>query len=314
MDPKQLLEMVLAQSNIRLDANETAHLLKQLEYVKTQTYDIQYGPLKALQFCPVDPAADPAAESITYRQWDEFEMAKIIANYADDLPLVDVAVKEFTSPVKSLGAAYQWSVQDLRRSAMAGSQLDLRRARAARMAIERKIDELVAFGDSASGLPGMLNNANVAINVLPHVGAWTGLTPAQIIANLNDMAQTVITSTLEVFVPDTILLDTVSFGHIAQTPIATDNQTTILRSFLANNPYIKNIDQWSKLNTAGAGSIRRSVTYFRDPVVLQYNLPLPFEQFPPQARNLSFVVPCHARAGGVEIHYPLAMSYADIAL
>lgn len=314
MNPEQYLTIVCGQLGIRLDANETAHLARQLEHIKAQTYDVVYGPLKARQFIPVDNSADPGAESITYRQWDEFEMAKVIANYADDLPLVDVAVAEFTSPVKSLGAAYQWSIQDLRRSAMTGSTLDQRRARAARMAVERKIDEMGAFGEPNTGLTGMLNNANVPIVVVPTAGAWTGLTPAQIIGNLNAMAQAIVTSTLEVFEPDTILLDSVSFGHISQTPIAIDNQTTILKSFLANNPYIKNIDQWTKLNTAGAASIHRAVTYFRDPTVLSFNIPQEFEQFPPQARNLSFVVPTHARVGGVEIHYPLAMAYTDIAL
>jgi hypothetical protein len=314
MNPEQMLQLTLAQAGVRLDANETAHLQRQLEFIKTQTYDIQFGLLKSRQFIPVDNSADPGAESITYRQWSEVEMAKVIANMADDLPLVDVNVAEFTAPVKSLGSAYQWSVQDLRRAAMAGSQLDSRRSRACRMSIERAIDNVGAFGVAGTAATGMLNNANVPVTVLPNPGAWTGLTPANIIANLNAMAQAIVTSTLEVFTPDTILLDTVSFGHIAQTPIAVDNQTTILRSFLANNPYIRNIDQWTLLNTAGAGGIHRSVTYFRDPLVLQFNIPQEFEQFPPQARNLSFVVPCHARVGGVEIHYPLAMSYSDIAL
>lgn len=299
---------------VRLDANETAHLLKQLEHVKAQTYDVVHGPLKAMQFIPVDNSADPGAESITYRQWTQFEMAKIIANYADDLPLVDVAVAEFTCPVKSLGNAYQWSIQDLRRAAMAGSNLDQRRARACRMAIDRRLDEIGAQGVPNTNITGLLNNANIPITVLPTLGTWVGMAPALIIANLNAMAQAPTLATLEAFNADTMLLDSVSYNHIAQTPIAVDNQTTILRSFLANNPYIRNIDQWTKLNTAGAGGIHRSVTYFRDPTVLQYNVPMMFEQFPPQAKSLSFVVSCHARASCVEVHYPLALTYADIAL
>ena len=53
------------------------------------------------------------------------------------------------------------------------------------------------------------------------------------------------------------------------------------------------------------------VAYQRDPMVLQLEIPQEFEQFPPQARGLSFVVPCHARIGGVHMHYPLAVAYMD---
>ena len=314
MTEEQYIQFVAMQCGERFDANETAHLLKQLEHVKAATYDTTFGPNKAKTFIPVDSSADPGAESITYRQWNEFEMAIIISNYADDLPLVDVAVKEFTCPVKSVGKAYQWSIQDLRRAAMAGSNLDQRRARSARMAIERKIDNIGAFGEPNSGLLGLLNNPNIPITILPNLGAWPTLTPPQILENLNAMASAATIATLEAFENDTMLLDSITYNHIAQTHLSVDNDKTILDSFLKNTPYIKNIDQWTKLNTAGAGGIHRSVTYFRDPTVLQFNIPLEFEQFPPQAKSLSFVVPCHARVSCVEVHYPLAMTYADIAL
>ncbi len=40
-------------------------------------------------------------------------------------------------------------------------------------------------------------------------------------------------------------------------------------------------------------------------------MPLRFESLPPQPKNLAFKVPGHARAGVVEMHYPLACAYAD---
>lgn len=311
MHEEQLIQILMAQAGIRMDAGETAHLLRQLEFVKAQTFDILHAQLKARQFIPVSNEAPPGAESITYRQWDEFSMAKIIANYADDLPLVDVAVKEFTVPVKSLGKAYQWSIQDLRRASLAGSQLDVRRARAARMAIERAIDEIAAFGRADAGLPGFLNHANVPL-VAPVTGTWATATAAQILEDLNTLVQSIVETTLEVHVPDTLLLSTASFGIIAQRPVSTTTQTTILQSFLTNNPYIRNVDQWTRLNSANAaGTGPRAVAYVRDPMVLQLEIPQEFEQFPPQSRNLSFVVPCHARIGGVQMHYPLAVAYMD---
>lgn len=308
---RQLLMLLAGATGFHVDAGETAHLLRQLEFVKAQTYDILRATLKARQFIPVSHDAPAGAESITYRQWDEFSMATLIANYADDLPMADVAVKEFPIPVRSMGKAYQWSIQDLRNSAMNGSQLDTRRARSARMAVERFIDQIGAFGSANAGLPGFLNNANVPL-IAPITGTWSTATSAQIIDDLNKLVQSIITVTKEVHTPNTLLLDTDSFGIISQKPVAVDNQTTVLQSFLANNPYIKNIDQWTRLNEADvAGTGPRVVAYDRDPMILQLEIPQEFEQFPPQARNLSFVVPCHARIGGVHMHYPLGVAYMD---
>ena len=42
-------------------------------------------------------SVNPGATTITYRQWDNFGMAQIISNYADDPPLMDALVEEFTS-------------------------------------------------------------------------------------------------------------------------------------------------------------------------------------------------------------------------
>lgn len=300
--------------NLRLDQTETAHFARQLEFVKAQTYDIEFGKLKCMGFVPVDTSMPEGTESVTYQQWNEVEAAKVINHASDDLPQVDVFAAEFTSPVKSLGSSYQWSIQDIRRAAMANSQFDLRKARAARMSIDRRIDEICANGIPAiAGFTGFLNNAAVPTPALTNAGAWAGLTPAQILENLNDLAQSIVDATLEVEEPNTLLLPTAEFGIISSTPIlGGDGTDTIMTVFLRNSPYITQVDQWSKLTAAGAGGVPRIVTYDRSDRVLQLNLPIMFEQLPPQPRNLSFIVPVHARIGTVEMHYPSAVAYGDI--
>lgn len=297
----------------RWDANETAHFARQLEFVKAQTYDIKFGKLKALEFVPLDTSAPEGAESVTYRQWTEVEAAKVIANMADDLPQVDVLAKEFTSTVRSIGASYQWSIQDIRRSALAGSQFDLRKARAARMSIDRRLDEIGAIGIAEIGTTGLVNNANVPVFVFPNAGAWDAISANLVLENLNALAQSIVDATNEIEQPQTMLLPTEEFGIVASTAISplTGSTDTILQVFLRNQPYITQVDQWTRLNGAGAGGANRVIAYDRTDRVLQYNIPLLFEQLPPQPKNLSFVVPVHARVGVVEMHYPLAVAYAD---
>lgn len=298
----------------RLDAGETASLAKQLEFVYAKTYDVKYAELKARRFIPIDTSVDSAAEYFTYRQWNAFGMAKIIANYADDLPRVDALAKEFTSPIRSVGASYGYSIIDLRRSAKTGSQLEQRRATAARRAHELKFDSVVSVGDAPAGLTGFLNHPNIPI--VPAVnGTWisSSATPLEMIEDLNELVNSVILATAETFEPDTLLLDNASFLRINSTPMSStgDSDNTVLKFFLNNNPYIKNIDQWGKLNNSGVGNATRAVAYKRSEEVLAAVEPQAFEQLPPQWRNLEAVINTHSRVGGVRIQYPLAIAFMD---
>lgn len=304
------LQNVFQAAGLRLDANESAALEKQLEHVKAQTYDVLRSPRKVRQFVPVDTSTPAGAETITYRAWNEVGIAQVIANYADDLPLADANAIELTAKVKSLGKAYQWSIQDLRRSDMAGMQLDARRGRAAANAIENGVERIGAKGDAATGLLGALNNPNVptggAANVIEQATSVD-----DILAVLNEAAQAVVDQSAEVHTPDTMILPNAAYGHIAARRVDATSDSTILEHFLKTNPYIRNVDQWRQCNDAGAGSVTRLWCYQRSPDILTLDIPQEFEQLPPQARNLAFVVPCHSRIAGVRYYYPFGSVYRD---
>ena len=314
------LQMLLGSIGLRFDADPhtdakfTAVLERQLEFIKTRTFDIVYPEMKARQFIPVNNDVDTGAETITYRQWDMIGMAQIIANYGDDLPLIDALVEEFEQKVQGLGAAYEWSIQDLRRSAMAGANLDQRRARAARRSIEQQIENIAALGNTKAGLVGMAKNPNVPI-VAPVVGSWTAVTPGEdMISDLMALSSSIVTTNKETFMPDTLILDIGRYNLLATTRVSTtgDTNTTALEGFLRSNPWVTTVATWNKLALANAtDNGNRAVCYKRDAEVLTLEIPQEFEQFPPQTKNLSFLVPVHARIGGVIVYYPIAMAYMD---
>lgn len=304
------LSSEMAKKNIRLDAQQTATLAKQLEHVFAKTYDVKYPELRARDFIPVDNSVSPAAEYYVHRQWDMIGMAVIIASYADDLPAVDAIVKEFPGPIKSMGASYKYSFQDLRRAAQTGSQLETRKARAARRAHEQLHDSIGALGNAAAGLGGFLNNGNVPI-ISPDNDPWSAATPLDVIADLNKLANSIPVATNHTFAPNTLLCDTASFQLISTTPISADNSMTILKFFLETHPHITDIDQWYKLDTAGVGATNRVVAYDRSDEVLSLVIPQEFEQFAAVVKNLVYIVNTHSRTGGVTIRHPLAIAYMD---
>lgn len=299
----------------RMDANETAFLARQLEEIRAKSYDIKYAPLDAVSFLPVDTSIDPGVEAVTYRQYEMFGMAKIVADYANDFPTANVVAREFTSKVKSLGASYQYSIQEMRAASFSGVPLEQRKANAARRAIDQLHNTLARVGSSGDGLLGFLNQSNTTSFTVPNGAAgtatWSTKTPDEIVADMHDIANGIVTSTKGVEVPDTILLPLAQHQLIASRRMGDGSDTTILAFFLATSPWIKQVLPWHELDGAGALGVDRMVCYRKDPDALQYIAPVVFEQFAPQEEGMVLKTHCHARSGGVVVYYPLSISYGD---
>ena len=140
--------------SVHLDANESVFFARELEYVKNRTYDKKYPDLRYSMFLPVSTEANPGAESITFTSYDQVGIAKIIANYADDLPRCDAFGTQTETKVKGIGDAYGYSIQEIRNSMMANKNLDARKASACRRAIEQKINECAWKARGVNGLYG----------------------------------------------------------------------------------------------------------------------------------------------------------------
>lgn len=299
-----------------LDANESAFFLRELESIKAETYDILYPLLKARGLIPPDRQQSPSgAEVITYRTFDRVGAAKMISSYAMGLPRVDVFGVETTTPIRGIGAAYGYSIQDVRASMMTGRSLPLMKASAAREVIEEKIDDVIANGDSATGLVGFLNNSSVPqASVATVNGATTfaeklALDPDLVIDDVTDMVADMAELTKGREQIDTVLMPISQFRRLSSTRMI-DRDFTVLEYLRKAFPDVT-FDEWYRLTGAGAASTDRMVGYRKDPGKVGYQVPQEFEQFAVQEEGLEFVVPCHARTGGTIIYYPLSVSYRD---
>ena len=311
----------------KMDESTRVFFEREIEHVKSQTFDVQYPTLKALQLLPMNDSAGPGADSITYEQFDKVGMAKIIADYADDLPRVDIKGKKFTTPVESLGDAYGYSLQEVRSAALAGRALQTMRADSARRAMAQEEHRILMFGDSTTGLPGFLSNANVPSVAVPADGAGGATTFAsksadQILRDMNSLVNGIVDLTNGVEMPNTLLLPISQHSLIASTPRSATSDTTILQYFLNNNPFITAVEWVHDLKAPAAGWLAQHgitlpidtgdvmVAYDRNPNKLTAEVPQPFEQLPIQERGLEFLVNCHQRVGGCIIYYPLSVSIA----
>lgn len=299
----------------RLDNSENAFLLRQVEFIASRTYDQMYPLLYARKFVPVNNQVDRAAQTYTYAQYSQVGVAKLLQSYADDIPRSDVYVKEFSSPIRGLATEYGWSIQEIRQAMRAQVPLDQKKSNAARRAIEVLIDRILAFGDSASGLTGMINQANALSFTVPNgnLGSpdWASKTPIEILSDMANISAFVPTSTGNVEEPNTLLLPRAQYTLISTTPYSqTASDLTILEYFKRNHPGVE-VGMWPLLKGQGVGATDRMLVYDRNPDKLEAIIPQEFEQFPPEPRKLNFDVACHARVGGVVFYYPLSMAVGD---
>lgn len=299
------------RSTGRFDAaTDTGQLARALLYVKRTVYETKYPELMARQIIPLAEEQAPAgAEQISTLLWNGVGQAKIVSNYAQDLPRVDANASEDISPVRTLAEAYGWSVLDLARAAMSGQPLNAEKAKRAARGFEQSIDDIAALGDTDTGIPGLLNNANVPVDAA--TGAWSGLTAPQILADIARLIQNMFTGTSTAELPNTLVLPAASWAQTSQMPYSTLSGQTILSVLQANNPFIKRVLYWYKLDTAGAGGVKRVMALRSDPEVLSLEIPLGFTQLPPEPRVLEFVINCWGRIGGVKVRYPLAIRFMD---
>lgn len=310
---------------MHFDSNEDASVFfaRELDYVKSRSYDVEYPELTALKLFPMSSEVDPGAETVTYYSYDKTGLAKIISNYATDLPRADAKGKSSTAIIKSIGDSYGYSIAEMRTSRMAGKSLDVRKAESARYQIDYLSNKIAWCGDKESGLKGVLSEDNDVPRYVIATGEsgsthWADKDADEILTDITGMLKQIATVTKKVEQPDTLALSADAYIEIQNKRI--DGTATTLLTYLKDNlPEIKDIVSCAELdsdsvdtNPYAAETDGQSVAilFKNDSRKLTIENPLPFIQYPLQANGLETVIPCEARTAGAIIYYPMSMLIA----
>ncbi len=299
-----------------LDADEGIFFEKELEFLKAGSYDVLYPELMARRLFPVDSSADPGAATITYQTWDHIGMAKLIHQYAQDLPNIEITAKETTRKIYSEGVAFGYSMQDIRNARFANKPLEQRKASAARRQMLQLENRLAFHGDDKTDIPGFIGAPNITQVTLPADGTgssklWSTKTADQIIRDFSLMSTTIRDDSNGVEFGNTVILPESQYGLISTTPRSATSDTTILEFVLRTNPWIQEIIPCYELKGAGAGSTDTFMLYNRSPEKLTLEIPQDVEFLPTQEKGFMFEIPVHARTAGVIIYYPKSIAQGD---
>ena len=319
LQDSQIMEHMAGTPGMRFDDADDASVFfaRELDHIKTRTYDRLYPELTALKLFPVSSEVNPGAETITYYGYEKIGFAKIIQNYATDLPRTDVKGKPETAHIKSIGASYGYSVQEMRASRYAGKSLDVRKGESARYASDKEINRIAWVGDEEAGLMGVLsswNNVPLYTPALNSGGTSTQFkdkTPDEILKDFSGAIAFMAQITMDVERPNTIAVASDAYIYLSTTPRSTHSDKTILSWLLDNLPDIEDIVRCPELNANSGinpyGSQAVMLLYNKSDEKLTIENPLLFYQYPVQPVNLEMVIPCEARTAGTIIYYPLSM-------
>ena len=186
------------------ELNKLSRLFNQ---IINETYGLERESLDALSFIPPQAGIGQWLRTWTYKVLSEMGIAKLISDYAEDLPPVSRALELKTNEIREYGVSYGYSEFELMQWLTAGIDLSRDEAETARRKIDEKVDEVLFVGDKDANTTGFLNNANVPMVVVPTgAGGGTairGKTLLEIIATFQAMIDTVRNNTRRTVKADT---------------------------------------------------------------------------------------------------------------
>lgn len=287
-------------AEVRMDDSESIFLARELDALRARVFEAEFPGLNALQIFPVQSEAAVWQKTFTYGLMSEFGIAKIVSDYADDIPMVGVMGQWETCTIYRIADAYQFSLDEIRAAQALNKNLNGRLALAARRGCDAKINDLAFNGDSAYNIVGIFNHPNIT-----QVGAtssWTAAGGAAVaFADLVAAIGAINTATRGLHNGNRIVIPPSMVTVLtAQLP----NTSISYKSFLMQEYPNMAIYTAQELES-GPGGKPAALVFEYDADSLAVELSQPFEQMPAVWNNFHAKVACSARTAGLIVYKPL---------
>lgn len=311
--PLQLQHVFKYQNLDCLDAADNVHFSRELESIIPDLVRTDVSPTSVRSLFPVDTAYSPNTKTITWRQLTVTGAARIISEYDDNFPLINMFAEEKTTRVQTIGLAHKFSLDELAGSAEGSINLDAEGRMAVRDGILRKENTLAYNGDTTLDLVGLFSG--VAITGIAETssgGVWSAATQDVIYQELAGLVGDVHEDSKTVHSVSRILMSPANYRIINTTPYSTTttNETT-LQVFKANHPGV-DVVPVQEFSGAGAklGAANDAVfAYNPNMSEIRLALPMAIQQLKPFEKHQTVETAYRSRTGGFIIRKPMAMKF-----
>ena len=312
MDEAKYIE---SSSAGKFKQDDALFIAQELNYIRSRALEVEHSPLNSFRVFPQETDVPAGAETALQLVYDSVGMAKIVADYGDDLPRAEAVATTIASKVYTVADSYGYNYVELEHARMSNVNLESRKALASRRGIDLKLNNIAWFGDADHGITGFIANANIPTVTIPADGTGSSAlfvdkTPDQIIRDMNSIINEISNNTNGVEMPDTVLLAPAVYDLLESTPKSQYSDRTILEFLRGAHPEVTRWMKIGELKGAGTGGTDMVIAGVFRPEYIRQENPVRFDQLPVQYRNLEYVVPCVARTLGVTVNVPVCFSSA----
>ena len=280
---------------------------RDLQAIDKVLYEAPKEELVARLIFNIKTDIHPGAETYGYNVMTRSGAAKIIANGADDLPLVDTDLQRFQQPIYTIAAGIRISVQELRQAQLVGQSVDATKTETARRAIAEKENSIIFTGDPKVNVKGIANADGIqVVNVSK---TWKTATSDEIVEQVRTTRAkiTVIpgyrTASLKMLVSST------QYEELNRRYSDFDSRTIL--KVIEENQWFESIIPVSDLDKAGTNKTDCFIIMDTRSSTCEILLPMDVVRFEQEWAYPNWKVPFEERCGGALIRTPYAIVRAD---
>jgi hypothetical protein len=227
---------------------------------------------------------------------------------------VSLDIGKTINPLELWATQLSWTIFELASAQALGRPVDEQKFLAMQLKHQMDIDEEVYVGDTVLGMNGLLNHSLLTNTGNAVTGSWASATPAQILADINSLLNSVWAAAAWAVMPDRLLLSPTEFSILVSTLISSAGNISILEFVKRNNLAASNGQtleiqpvKWllgtNNANTLGVAATNSMFAYVKDPMRVRFPY-VGLQRTPLEWRDIRQLVTYYGRLGAVEMVYP----------
>lgn len=298
-------------TGLTIRRNDDASLgafLRQLEHIESEVQREEFSELAFSdgKIVPLDIQNKPGIRTTTYRKITAVGQFKLHRNYSTEIPMVNLLSEEFTQTIHKWVGGYYISDDDIEAARlMQETSIEQEDIASVREAAMQQLNTLIAFGDADLNMPGFLNHPDV-LHTFVSTPISSASTANQILALLNDAASAPVSLTNQVEKPDTVIMPLKQWNYLTTARIDNTLEKTLLKQFMENSPYIRNVEVVNECAGAGIDGTDVMVFYRRDKKKLKAMIFEDFQFKAMERKGLGYQRPAYFRYAGIRNYRPFA--------
>jgi hypothetical protein len=246
-----------------------------------------------------------------------------ISKTSNAISTVGIDIGKTPQPLTLWGMQVGWTLPELESAQKLGRSVDSQKYEAMQLKYNMDVDEQVYVGDATLGFRGLLNHTAMPVSNA-QTGNWGTATPAQMIADVNELLNSAWQNSGYSVCPETLLLPPAKFSKLGETLVSSAGTQSVLeylvKNCISNRVNGKPLDvrplKWLTGTTngnpqgPGAAGADRMVAYTKQKRFVRFPL-VPMQRTPLEYRDIRQLTTYFCRFGVVELVYPETIAARD---